>query len=60
MKRKNFLVNFLSSIDNNEENFKDTRELLTISDNAVAFIPGTGMYVPNLYTIRAPRVNKIL
>ena len=34
MKRKNFLINFLSSIDNNEENFKDTRELLTISDNS--------------------------
>ena len=33
MKRKNFLVNFLNSIDNNEENFKDTRELLSISDN---------------------------
>ena len=34
MKRKNFLINFLSSIDNNEESFKDTRELLTISDNS--------------------------
>ena len=34
MKRKNFLINFLSSIDNNEENFKDTRELLSISDNS--------------------------
>ena len=34
MKRKNFLINFLSSIDDNEENFKDTRELLTISDNS--------------------------
>ena len=34
MKRKNFLMNFLRSIDNNEENFKDTRELLTISDNS--------------------------
>ena len=33
MKRKNFLINFLSSIDNNEEIFKDTRELLSISDN---------------------------
>ena len=32
MKRKNFLINFLSSIDNNEKNFKDTKELLTISD----------------------------
>ena len=34
MKRKNFLTNFLSSIDNNEESFKDTKELLTISDNS--------------------------
>ena len=34
MKRKNFLVNFLNSIDNNEENFKDTKELLTISDTS--------------------------
>ena len=34
MKRKNFLINFLSSIDKNEENFKDTRELLSISDNS--------------------------
>ena len=34
--------------------------LLTISDNATAFIPGTGIYVPNLYTIRAKRVNIIL
>ena len=34
MKRKNFLINFLSSIDTNEENFKDTRDLLTISDNS--------------------------
>jgi len=34
MKRKNFLINFLSSIDNNEEIFKDTRELLSISDNS--------------------------
>ena len=34
MKRKNFLINFLNSIDNNEENLKDTRELLSISDNS--------------------------
>ena len=34
MKKKNFLINFLSSIDNNEESFKDTRELLTISNNS--------------------------
>ncbi len=34
MKRKNFLINFLSSIENNEESFKDTRELLIISDNS--------------------------
>ena len=34
MKRKNFLINFLSSINNNEENFKDTRELISISDNS--------------------------
>ena len=34
MKRKNFLINFLNSIENNEENFKDTRELLSISDNS--------------------------
>ena len=34
MKRKNFLIKFLTSIDTNEENFKDTRELLTISDNS--------------------------
>ena len=34
MKRKNFLINFLSSIASNEENFKDTRELLNISDNS--------------------------
>ena len=34
MKRKNFLINFLDSIDNNEHNFKDIRELLTISHNS--------------------------
>ncbi len=34
MKRKNFLINFLTSIQNNEENFNDTKELLTISDNS--------------------------
>ncbi len=34
MKRKNFLINFLNSIENNEENFKDTRELISISDNS--------------------------
>ena len=34
MKRKNFLINFLNSIDNNEQNFKDTKELLTISHNS--------------------------
>ena len=34
MKRKNFLLNFLNSIDKNEENFNDTKELLTISYNS--------------------------
>ena len=34
MKRKNFLINFLDSIDDNEHNFKDIRELLTISHNS--------------------------
>ena len=34
MKRKNFLINFLDSIDNNEHNFKDIRELLSISHNS--------------------------
>ena len=34
MKRKNFLIKFLNSIDSNEENLKDMRELLSISDNS--------------------------
>ena len=34
--------------------------LFTISDKATALIPGTGIYVPNLYTIKAPSVNNIL
>ena len=32
----------------------------TISANAIEFMPGTGIYVPNLYIIKAPSVNIIL
>ena len=34
MKRKNYLVNFIESIENNSTNFEDTRELLTLSEKS--------------------------
>ena len=34
MKRKNYLVNFSESIENNSTNFEDTRELLTLSEKS--------------------------
>ncbi len=34
MKRKNYLVNFINSIENNSTNFEDTRELLILSEQS--------------------------
>ncbi len=34
MKRKNYLVNFIDSIENNSKNFEDTKELLTLSEQS--------------------------
>ena len=34
MKRKNYLVNFIDSIENNSKNFEDTKELLSLSEQS--------------------------